>query len=101
MYANDGPAARAFAVTPANTDFTGDRITRALYIGGTGDVSVVTRGGDTVTFVSTGNSTATVDTTRSVDFVADSTTTSIFLHNDSTASGRVALFQSVSVRQVT
>lgn len=42
-------AGRAVAVTPADgTDFT--NVSRAIYVGGAGDLSVVTLGGDTVTF---------------------------------------------------
>ena len=44
------PASRAAAVTPNNTtDLTA--VARALWIGGAGDVAVITAGGDTVTFV--------------------------------------------------
>lgn len=43
------PATRAAAVTPNDsTDLATDA--RALYIGTTGNVSVITAGGDTVTF---------------------------------------------------
>lgn len=43
------PASRAAAVTPNNTtDLTS--VARALWIGGAGDVAVITAGGDTVTF---------------------------------------------------
>jgi hypothetical protein len=46
----DSPAARAIAVSPNDgVDLTISA--RALYIGGPGNVSVVTVGGDTVTFV--------------------------------------------------
>lgn len=41
-------ATNAVAVTPSNT---ADNAYSYLYIGGAGDVSVVTEGGDTVTFV--------------------------------------------------
>jgi hypothetical protein len=45
----DSPAGRAFAVTPNDsTDLT--TFARALFIGTAGAVSVVTVGGDTVTF---------------------------------------------------
>lgn len=44
------PAQRAFAVTPANSDFANEVQARALYVGGAGDVTVVTVGNDTVTF---------------------------------------------------
>jgi hypothetical protein len=44
------PAEHAFAITvhDANDE---DVVTRALYVGGTGDVKVATRGGEDVTFV--------------------------------------------------
>ena len=46
----DSPALRIFAVTPSDSvDFS--RSCRALYIGGDGDVSLVTPAGDTATFV--------------------------------------------------
>jgi hypothetical protein len=48
IYANDGPASRGFVVTPADSNFTGNRVARMLYIGGTGHVTVVTNGGDTI-----------------------------------------------------
>jgi hypothetical protein len=45
----DSPAHRAAAVTPSDsTDLA--TAARALYIGGAGDVALVTVGGDTVTF---------------------------------------------------
>lgn len=44
-----GPGDDAFAVTPSDTvDFT--VMARALYVGTTGDVKLITRGGTTVTF---------------------------------------------------
>jgi hypothetical protein len=47
----DSPAKHAASVTPDDgTDLT--TVARALYIGGAGDVAVVTAGGDTVTFAS-------------------------------------------------
>lgn len=46
-----GPATNAAAVTPADGTDLPDGIARALYIGGAGDVSLVTNGGSTVTFV--------------------------------------------------
>ena len=43
------PAVGAFAVTPSDqTDLP--QVTRAIYCGGTGDISVVMRSGETVTF---------------------------------------------------
>lgn len=43
------PATHAFAITPADdTDLA--YVTRALYIGGEGDVEVITLGGETVIF---------------------------------------------------
>lgn len=43
-------ATNALAVTPSDSaDLT--YVSRGLYVGGQGDVSVVTRGGQTVTFV--------------------------------------------------
>jgi len=45
----DSPARRALAVTPDDdTDLT--YVTRGLYIGGEGNIAVVTSGGDTVVF---------------------------------------------------
>lgn len=45
----DSPSTDGFAVTPDdNTDV--EFITRYLYIGGAGDVSLVTKGGSTLTF---------------------------------------------------
>lgn len=44
------PANRAVSVTPSDSqDLTA--VARSLYIGGSGNVSVVTSGGDTVTFI--------------------------------------------------
>lgn len=46
----DSPAKNAFAVTPHDSNaLTSD--TRGIYIGATGDMVLVTTGGDTVTFV--------------------------------------------------
>jgi len=46
----DSPASNAIAVTPSDSvSLTTDA--RALYIGVAGDVSLLTSGGDTVTFV--------------------------------------------------
>ena len=43
------PAVGAFMVTPSDsTDLP--QVTRAIYCGGTGDISVVMRSGETVTF---------------------------------------------------
>lgn len=44
------PAANAEAVTPSNT-LELAAVSRALYVGGAGNVKVVTLGGDTVTLV--------------------------------------------------
>lgn len=45
----DSPATRALAVTPSDSTAL-TLFPRALYIGGAGAVSVLTLGGDTVTF---------------------------------------------------
>ena len=48
------PAANAEAITPADTDLTNDQFTRAIYVGGTGNLAVRMAGaeGDTdVVFV--------------------------------------------------
>jgi len=45
--ATDGPLVGGFAVTPAAADLP--FVTRALMVGGGGDVAVVMRNGDTVT----------------------------------------------------
>ncbi len=46
----DSPAANAVAVTPSDSvDLAVSA--RSLYVGGAGDVQVITTGGDTVTFV--------------------------------------------------
>jgi hypothetical protein len=46
----DSPAKNAFAVTPHDTNaLTSD--TRGIYIGGAGDMVLITSGGETVTFV--------------------------------------------------
>lgn len=47
----DSPATRAFAVTPDDGNDL-SFVTRALYVGTTGNVAVVTAGDDTVTFSS-------------------------------------------------
>lgn len=47
-YRSDPPA-RYAAVTPSDATVFGD-MSRCLYVGGTGNVAVRTRGGDTVTF---------------------------------------------------
>lgn len=45
----EAPASHAFGVTPNDgTDLP--EVTRALYVGGAGDVAVITKQGDTVTF---------------------------------------------------
>jgi hypothetical protein len=44
------PAQHAFAITAADSDFADGVQARGLYIGGAGDVVVITTGGDTVTF---------------------------------------------------
>lgn len=44
-----GPAVEGFVVTPGDQT-TLTRVTRALYVGGTGDLRVTLAGGDTVTF---------------------------------------------------
>lgn len=46
----DGPAGNAFSITPSdsvNCDFA----TRAVYVGGTGDLTVVTINDEVVTFI--------------------------------------------------
>lgn len=45
------PAEGAAAVTPHDTTALGN-VTRAIYVGGAGDVEVITKGGDTVVFSS-------------------------------------------------
>lgn len=56
-YGNSDSALNAFAITksdstvfPAMPNTSGVCITKALYIGGTGDVAVVMQGGQTVVF---------------------------------------------------
>lgn len=44
-----GPCRRALAITPHDTNEL-EFVTRFIYVGGTGDVAVVTEYGDTVTF---------------------------------------------------
>ncbi len=44
------PAVHAFSITPADGSDLAN-VTRGLYVGVSGDVSVVTLGGETVTFV--------------------------------------------------
>ena len=44
-----GPALDAFAITPDdNSDLS--EVTRALYVGATGDIALVTKAGSTLTF---------------------------------------------------
>lgn len=38
--AQTSPAANAVAITPADTDFTNNEFTRAVYVGGAGNLSV-------------------------------------------------------------
>lgn len=46
----DSPADHAFAITPSDgSDLA--YVPRAIYVGGYGDVAVITAGGETVTFV--------------------------------------------------
>lgn len=45
----DSCASNAFSITPADADMSTPA--RALYVGGAGNVAVVTTGGDSVTFV--------------------------------------------------
>jgi hypothetical protein len=47
----DSSANRAFAITPHNENQLAF-VTRGLYVGGAGNVRVITAGGDTVTFAS-------------------------------------------------
>ena len=46
----DSPGASAIAITPSNTDAL-EKISRAIYIGGAGNLTVEMLGGQTVTFV--------------------------------------------------
>lgn len=46
----DDPASDAFAVTPSDADYFA-KPARALYVGGAGNVVVVTPGGNAITFV--------------------------------------------------
>jgi hypothetical protein len=46
----DSPGASAIAITPNNTDAL-EKISRAIYIGGAGNLTVEMLGGQTVTFV--------------------------------------------------
>ena len=49
----DSPALDAFSITPDDaTDL--HEVTRALYVGGTGDIVLVTKGGTQVTFTGLG-----------------------------------------------
>lgn len=52
------PARGAKAVTPSDADDLPDGACRALYVGGAGNVSVVTLDGDEVTFVGVAAGTA-------------------------------------------
>jgi hypothetical protein len=45
------PGTRAFAITPSDTEDL-PHVTRAIYIGGSGNIVAVTQGGDEVTFAS-------------------------------------------------
>ena len=45
----DSPAVHGFAITASDTVDLG-QITRAVYVGGAGDVKIKTLGGETVTF---------------------------------------------------
>ena len=45
------PANRAVAITASDSDEL-DNVTRAIYVGSTGDLKVVTLGGDTIVFKS-------------------------------------------------
>jgi hypothetical protein len=47
----DSPGSRAAAVTPNDSTDLPNGVARALYIGGAGNVALITKGGDTVTFV--------------------------------------------------
>lgn len=71
----DAPAIDAFAVTPSDTvDFT--TVARRLYVGGTGDVVVVTKAGNAVTFKAVpAGVTLDIETTRVND--TDTTATDI------------------------
>lgn len=44
-----GPPENAFAVTPGDSTEL-DYVTRAIYVGGAGNLAVLTQGGQTVTF---------------------------------------------------
>ncbi len=45
------PGTRAFAITPNNSEDL-PHVPRAIYVGGSGNIAVVTQGGDEVTFTS-------------------------------------------------
>lgn len=46
----NAPIENGYSITPADSDLS--TVTRALYIGTFGNVTVITAGGDTITFVS-------------------------------------------------
>lgn len=49
-YVFDAPATDAFEITPSDSVNFNENC-RAIYVGGDGDVALVTKGGQTVTFV--------------------------------------------------
>jgi len=67
------PASHAVAVTKSDTTYL--IASRALYVGGTGDVAVLTLGGETVTFV--GVPTGTILPIRVLRVLAATTATNI------------------------
>lgn len=70
------PAAEAFAVTPADADLSSDQYTRAIYVGGTGDLVVKMAGAENdVTFV--GVPTGTILPIRVSQIKAATTATNI------------------------